>query len=83
MGRANEGGTGQLGMICPRKGKEKMMRQHKLVCVILGSWAIVLAVSVAPVYSAGNGGEPFGNPAPISEQTNPGGGGCMECPSMD
>ena len=73
MGRANEGGTGQLGMICPRKGKEKMMRQHKLVRVILGSWALALAIGVAPVYSAGNSGEQS-NPEPDN-----GGGFCIDC----
>ena len=50
-----------------------MMRKQKLLRMILESWAIALAISVAPVHSAGSGGE----------QTNPepdnGGGFCIDC----
>ena len=54
------------------------MWKRKLLRVVIGSWAFVLAVSVVPVDSVVGGG-PFGDPAPISEQTNPDPNGCAEC----
>ena len=54
------------------------MRQHKWLRVLISSWVLALAVSVVPVDSVVGGG-PFGDPAPINEQTNPDPNGCAEC----
>ncbi|NOK60252.1 MAG: hypothetical protein GFH27_549281n355 [Chloroflexi bacterium AL-W] len=55
---------------------------QKMLRVVISGWAVALAVSVVPAVVAVSG-EPFGNPAPISEQTHPdpndGGGGCDRC----
>ena len=54
-----------------------MWKRYELRLVI-SSWAIALAVSVVPVDSVVGGG-PFGDPTPISEQTNPDPNWCVEC----
>ena len=54
------------------------MFKRKVLGVVISSWALALAVSVVPVDSVVSG-NPFGNPAPISEQTNPETGGCIDC----
>ncbi|MEM8534663.1 MAG: hypothetical protein AAGF95_27725 [Chloroflexota bacterium] len=57
------------------------MRKRKVFRLVIGSWAIVLAVSVVPVVGTVSS-ELFGNPAPMSEQTNPETGGCIDCPAQ-
>ena len=49
--------------------------------LVISSWVLALAVSVVPV--GGVNGDPFGDPIPINEQTNPDPNGapglCVEC----
>ncbi|NOK60251.1 MAG: hypothetical protein GFH27_549281n356 [Chloroflexi bacterium AL-W] len=59
------------------KRKENVMWKRNLARLAISSWAIALAVSVVPIDSVMSDGS-FGNPAPISEQTNSA-GCCVEC----
>ncbi|MEM8534659.1 MAG: hypothetical protein AAGF95_27705 [Chloroflexota bacterium] len=54
------------------------MWKRDILRAVLSRWVLALAVSVVPIDSVVSG-EPFGNPAPISEQTNPDPNGCLEC----
>ena len=58
------------------------MFKRRVLRLVISGWALALAVSVVPVDSVVSDG-PFGNPAPISEQTNPDPNGapglCVEC----
>ncbi|MEM8534660.1 MAG: hypothetical protein AAGF95_27710 [Chloroflexota bacterium] len=58
------------------------MCKHKMVRLAISGWALALVVSVVPVVGTVSG-EPVTGPAPMSEQTNPGGGGCSDCGAQE